>query len=134
SVSLLTSRSTRTTRPAASRFARCSWKSAGARLVLTVYSGWDDRSSMAAALWVRKPSVYRPGRWRAIGGHYQPACSGALLKDLRIMTRISIPAARRNGALGAFREAWTLPTNLFGHGAARILRCGKTQRVGGEAT
>ncbi len=50
------------------------------------------------------------------------------------MTRISIPAARRNGALGAFRKAWTAPTSLIGHGVARLLRCGRPQRVGGQAT
>jgi hypothetical protein len=50
------------------------------------------------------------------------------------MTRISIPAARRNGALGAFRMAWTAPTNIIGHGVARLLRCGAPQPVGGQAT
>src|SRR5262245_15850227 len=50
------------------------------------------------------------------------------------MTRLSIPTARKNGALGVLREAWTAPTNLIGHGAARLLRCGRPQRVGGQAT
>jgi hypothetical protein len=50
------------------------------------------------------------------------------------MTRISFPTARRNGALGAFREAWTAPTTLIGHAAARLFSCGRPQRVGGEAT
>src|SRR5260370_28429470 len=50
------------------------------------------------------------------------------------MTRISIPAARRNGVLGAFRKAWTAPTSLIGHGVAWLLRCGTPQRVGGHAT
>jgi hypothetical protein len=50
------------------------------------------------------------------------------------MTRISIPTARKNGALGAFRGAWTAPTTLIGHTAARLLGCGRPQRIGGEAT
>ena len=50
------------------------------------------------------------------------------------MTRISIPTARMNGALGAFRRAWTAPTSLIGHGAARLMRCGRPQRIGGQAT
>jgi hypothetical protein len=50
------------------------------------------------------------------------------------MTRISIPTARRNGALGAFRDAWTAPTTLIGHAAARLLGCGRPQPLGGEAT
>ena len=50
------------------------------------------------------------------------------------MTRISIPTARKNGALGALRKAWTAPTSLIGHGVARLLRCGRPQRVGGQAT
>jgi len=50
------------------------------------------------------------------------------------MTRLSIPTARKNGALDAFREAWTAPTNLIGHGVARLLRCRRPQRVGGQAT
>jgi len=36
--------------------------------------------------------------------------------------------------LGAFRAAWTTPTNLIGHAAATLLGCGRPQRVGGEAT
>ena len=31
------------------------------------------------------------------------------------MTRLSIPTARRRGAIGALRRAWTAPTNLIGH-------------------
>jgi hypothetical protein len=50
------------------------------------------------------------------------------------MARISIPTARRKGALGALRAAWTAPTNLIGHGAARLLRCGRPERIGGQAT
>jgi len=50
------------------------------------------------------------------------------------MTRLSIPTARKNGALWAFREVWATPTNLIGHAAAWLLRCGKPQRVGGQAT
>jgi hypothetical protein len=50
------------------------------------------------------------------------------------MTRLSIPAARRRGAIGALRSAWTAPTNLVGHATARMLGCGRPQRVGGEAT
>jgi hypothetical protein len=50
------------------------------------------------------------------------------------MTRILIPTARWNGALRALRAAWTAPTSLLGHGAARLLRCGRPQRVGGHAT
>ena len=98
-------------------------------------------------MWVRKPSVYRPPRWRAIGGHSPASCSSrsahfsirltylcALTEKFKTMTRISIPAARRNGALGAFRKAWTAPTSLIGHGVAWLLRCGRPQRVGGKAT
>jgi hypothetical protein len=50
------------------------------------------------------------------------------------MTRLAIPAARRSGAIGALRSAWTAPTNLIGHATARLLGCGKPQLVGGEAT
>ena len=50
------------------------------------------------------------------------------------MRRISIPTARKSGALGAFREAWTAPTNLIGHATAKLLGCGRPQRVGGQAT
>ncbi|HKD28394.1 MAG TPA: hypothetical protein VKC66_21145 [Xanthobacteraceae bacterium] len=50
------------------------------------------------------------------------------------MTRISMPTARKRGVLGAFRAAWTTPTNLIGHAAATLLGCGRPQRVGGEAT
>lgn len=55
-------------------------------------------------------------------------------EDFKIMPRISIPTARKNGILGAFRETWTAPTNLIGHAAARVLGCGRPQRVGGQAT
>jgi hypothetical protein len=50
------------------------------------------------------------------------------------MTRLSIPAARRCGAIGVLRKAWTAPTNLVGHATARMLGCGRSQRIGGEAT
>ena len=50
------------------------------------------------------------------------------------MTRLSIPTARRRGALGALRRAWTAPTNLVGHATARMLGCGRAQHIGGEAT
>src|SRR5215469_4444761 len=50
------------------------------------------------------------------------------------MTRILMPTARKRGVLGAFRAAWTTPTNLIGHAAATLLGCGRPQRVGGEAT
>jgi hypothetical protein len=50
------------------------------------------------------------------------------------MARISMPTVRKRGALGAFRAAWTAPTNLIGHAAARLLRCGQPQHVGGQAT
>jgi hypothetical protein len=50
------------------------------------------------------------------------------------MAPVSIPIARRHGALGAVREAWTAPTSLIGHGVAWLLRCGRPQRVGGQAT
>jgi hypothetical protein len=50
------------------------------------------------------------------------------------MTRLSVPMARRGGAIGALRRAWTAPTNLVGHATARIVGCGRPQRIGGEAT
>jgi hypothetical protein len=50
------------------------------------------------------------------------------------MTRLSIPTARRRGAIGALRRAWTAPTNLVGHAIARMLGCGSPQHIGGEAT
>ena len=50
------------------------------------------------------------------------------------MTRISIPSARKGGALGAFRGVWTAPTTLIGHATARLLGCRKPQRIGGQAT
>jgi hypothetical protein len=49
------------------------------------------------------------------------------------MTRISIPAARKGGALGVLRGVWTAPTTLVGHAAALLLGCGRPQRIGGEA-
>src|SRR5215831_21345409 len=55
-------------------------------------------------------------------------------RGFTVMTRLSIPTARKNGALWAFREVWATPTNLIGHAAARLLRCGRPQRVGGQAT
>jgi hypothetical protein len=50
------------------------------------------------------------------------------------MTRLLVPTARRGGAIGALRRAWTAPTNLVGHAMARILGCGRPQPIGGEAT
>jgi hypothetical protein len=50
------------------------------------------------------------------------------------MTRISIPAARKRGAIAALRSVWTAPTNLIGHATARMLGCRKPQRIGGRAT
>jgi hypothetical protein len=50
------------------------------------------------------------------------------------MTRLSIPKARRGGAIGALRRAWIAPTNLVGHATARMLGCGRPQPIGGEAT
>ena len=50
------------------------------------------------------------------------------------MTRISIPTARRSGALGAFRKAWTAPTTLIGHAVAWLLGCRRPERIGGQAT
>jgi len=50
------------------------------------------------------------------------------------LTRISIPAARRGGAIGAIRQVWTAPTTLIGHATARMLGCRKPQRIGGQAT
>jgi Domain of unknown function (DUF4157) len=50
------------------------------------------------------------------------------------MTRLAIPSARRLGAIGALRWAWTAPTNFVGHALGRILGCGKPQRIGGEVT
>jgi hypothetical protein len=50
------------------------------------------------------------------------------------MTRLSIPMARRGGAIGVLRRAWTTPTNLVGHATALIVGCGRPQRIGGEAT
>jgi hypothetical protein len=50
------------------------------------------------------------------------------------MTRLAIPTARRSGAIGALRCAWTAPTNFVGHALARILGCGRPQLIGGEAT
>ena len=52
----------------------------------------------------------------------------------RPMTRLSIPAARRCGGIGALRRAWTAPANLVGHATARMLGCGKPQPIGGGAT
>jgi hypothetical protein len=50
------------------------------------------------------------------------------------MTRISIPTARKAGVPAAFRAAWTAPTTLIGHAAARILGCRRPERIGGHAT
>jgi hypothetical protein len=50
------------------------------------------------------------------------------------MTRLKMPTARRDGAIGALRRAWTAPTNLVGHAMARMLGCGRPQHIGGEAT
>jgi hypothetical protein len=50
------------------------------------------------------------------------------------MTCLSMPTARRRGAIGALRRAWTAPTNLVGHLTARMLGCGRPQLIGGEAT
>ena len=50
------------------------------------------------------------------------------------MNRISIPVARRNGAFGAIRWVWTVPTTLIGHATARLLGCRNPQRIGGQAT
>jgi hypothetical protein len=50
------------------------------------------------------------------------------------MIRLAVPTARRWGAIGALRSAWTAPTNLIGHATARLLGCGRPQLVGGEAT
>jgi hypothetical protein len=50
------------------------------------------------------------------------------------MTRLSMPTARRRGAMGALRRVWTAPTNVIGHAIAKMLGCRKPQRVGGEAT
>jgi hypothetical protein len=50
------------------------------------------------------------------------------------MSRISMPTARRSGALGAFRSVWTAPTTMVGHATARLLGCGRPQRIGGKAT
>jgi hypothetical protein len=50
------------------------------------------------------------------------------------MTRLATPTARRHGAIGALRSAWTAPTNLIGHALARLLGCGRPQLIGGEAT
>jgi hypothetical protein len=49
------------------------------------------------------------------------------------MHSLSIPTARRAGAVGALRRAWTAPTNLIGHALARTLGCGRPQPIGGEA-
>jgi hypothetical protein len=53
---------------------------------------------------------------------------------LTIMTRVSIPTARKGGALGAFRRAWTAPTTLIGHATAWLLGCRRPERIGGQAT
>ncbi len=50
------------------------------------------------------------------------------------MPRLSIPTARRGGALGVLRRAWTAPTTLIGHEIAWILGCRQPQHVGGQAT
>jgi hypothetical protein len=50
------------------------------------------------------------------------------------MTHISIPTARKRGAIHAFRKVWIAPTTIIGHAAARLLGCGRPHRVGGEAT
>jgi hypothetical protein len=50
------------------------------------------------------------------------------------MYSLTMPTARRGGAIGALRRAWTAPTNLVGHAIARMLGCAKPQRIGGEAT
>jgi hypothetical protein len=50
------------------------------------------------------------------------------------MHSLSLPTARRAGAIGAMRKAWTAPTNLVGHAIARTLGCGRPQAIGGEAT
>jgi hypothetical protein len=50
------------------------------------------------------------------------------------MTRISIPTARRSGAFGAFRKAWTAPTTLIGHAVGWLLGCRRPEHVGGQAT
>jgi hypothetical protein len=49
------------------------------------------------------------------------------------MYSLTIPTARRGGAIGALRRAWTAPTNLIGHAMARMLGCARPQRIGGEA-
>jgi hypothetical protein len=49
------------------------------------------------------------------------------------MYSLTIPTARRGGAIGALRRAWTAPTNLIGHALARMLGCARPQRIGGEA-
>jgi hypothetical protein len=50
------------------------------------------------------------------------------------MYRLTIPTARRGGAFGALRCAWTAPTNVIGHAIARMLGCGRPRHIGGEAT
>jgi GNAT superfamily N-acetyltransferase len=50
------------------------------------------------------------------------------------MVRIEVPAIRKGGAAGWFRAAWTMPTTLIGHAAARISGCGTPERIGGPAT
>jgi hypothetical protein len=49
------------------------------------------------------------------------------------MYSLSLPTARRTGAMGAMRKAWTAPTNLVGHMIARTLGCGRPQPIGGAA-
>src|SRR5258708_36233371 len=56
------------------------------------------------------------------------------MRGFRMMTRISIPTARKNGALGALRGAWTAPTPRIGHTAPRLLGSSRPQRVGDEST
>jgi hypothetical protein len=49
------------------------------------------------------------------------------------MYSLTIPTARRGGAIGVLRQVWTAPTNLAGHAIARVLNCGRPQYIGGEA-
>jgi hypothetical protein len=50
------------------------------------------------------------------------------------MTRLLVPTARKAGLVSALRAGWTAPTTFIGHAAARLLGCGRPQRVGGGAT
>ncbi len=49
------------------------------------------------------------------------------------MVRIAVPAIRKGGALGWLRAAWTLPTTLIGHAAARTCGCGAPEHIAGPA-